>query len=141
MVLKNQRMIFSMNYRFIYPGKGHGNPLQQSCLENPMDRRVPCVGNSPQGHRVGHDRSDLTHTHVLIQKIVTFILRINYRRENQKHSCMFVTGIYSHFQTPIDISSPESPIQLSMAIICLCQEKDIGVESTFKSTLFKNSDK
>ena len=22
----------------IYPGGGHGNPLQYSCLENPMDR-------------------------------------------------------------------------------------------------------
>ena len=22
------------------PGRGHGNPLQYSCLENPMDRRV-----------------------------------------------------------------------------------------------------
>ena len=21
-----------------YPGEGHGNPLQYSCLENPMDR-------------------------------------------------------------------------------------------------------
>ena len=21
-----------------FPGKGHGNPLQYSCLENPMDR-------------------------------------------------------------------------------------------------------
>ena len=21
------------------PGRGHGNPLQDSCLENPMDRR------------------------------------------------------------------------------------------------------
>jgi len=24
----------------ISPGEGHGNPLQYSCLENPMDRRV-----------------------------------------------------------------------------------------------------
>ena len=23
-----------------YPGGGHGNPLQYSCLENPMDRRA-----------------------------------------------------------------------------------------------------
>ena len=22
------------------PGRGHGNPLQHSCLENPMDRRA-----------------------------------------------------------------------------------------------------
>ena len=31
------------------PGKGHGNPLQYSCLENPMERSL--AGYSPQGHR------------------------------------------------------------------------------------------
>ena len=29
------------------PGEGNGNPLQYSCLENPMDRSL--VGYSPQG--------------------------------------------------------------------------------------------
>ena len=34
-----------------YPGRGHGNPLQSSCLENPMDRgawqvMVPRVAKS-----------------------------------------------------------------------------------------------
>ena len=33
------------------PGKGHGNPLQYSCLENSMDR-----GYNPQGHK----ESDMT---------------------------------------------------------------------------------
>ena len=31
------------------PGEGNGNPLQHSCLENPMDRGVP--GSSPGGSR------------------------------------------------------------------------------------------
>ena len=36
------------------PGEGNGNPLQCSCLGNPMDRGV--VGYSPWGHkRVRHD--------------------------------------------------------------------------------------
>ena len=30
------------------PGEGNGNPLQDSCLENPMDRGV---GYSPRGHK------------------------------------------------------------------------------------------
>ena len=37
------------------PGGGHGNPLQCSCLENPMDRGavgLPSMGSQ----RVGHDR-------------------------------------------------------------------------------------
>ena len=32
------------------PGGGHGNPLQYSCLENPMDRRA-WWGYSPRGHK------------------------------------------------------------------------------------------
>ena len=31
------------------PGGGHGNPLQYSCLENPMDRIL--VGYSPWGRK------------------------------------------------------------------------------------------
>ena len=31
------------------PGVGNGNPLQYSCLENPMERGV--VGYSPWGHK------------------------------------------------------------------------------------------
>ena len=38
------------------PGEGNGNPLQYSCLENPMDRGAWRA--TVQGHkRVGHDLS------------------------------------------------------------------------------------
>ena len=33
------------------PGGGRGNPLQYSCLENPMDRGAWQVGYSPWGLR------------------------------------------------------------------------------------------
>ena len=33
------------------PGEGNGNPLQYSCLENPMDRGAQSMGSQ----RVGHD--------------------------------------------------------------------------------------
>ena len=42
------------------PGGGHGNPLQCSCLENPMDRRSWWL-QSMGLQRVGHNLSDLTH--------------------------------------------------------------------------------
>ena len=32
------------------PGGGHGNPFQDSCLENPHGQKS-LVGYSPQGHR------------------------------------------------------------------------------------------
>ena len=45
------------------PGEGHSNPLQYSCLENPMDRGAWWATHSPWGFRVGCDRSDLACTH------------------------------------------------------------------------------
>ena len=36
------------------PGEGNGNPLQYSCLGNPMHKGA-WEGYSPWGHRVGHD--------------------------------------------------------------------------------------
>ena len=36
------------------PGEGNGNPVQYSCLENPMDRRA-CRLQSMGPQRVGHD--------------------------------------------------------------------------------------
>ena len=36
------------------PGRGHGHPLQYSCLEHPHGQRR-LVGCSPWGCRVGHD--------------------------------------------------------------------------------------
>ena len=45
------------------PGGGHGNPLQYSCQENPMDRGA---WQAPQGHK-GSDTTEATqhaaHTH------------------------------------------------------------------------------
>ena len=35
------------------PGEENGNPLQNSCLENSMDRGA-WQANSPRGHRAGH---------------------------------------------------------------------------------------
>ena len=46
------------------PGEGNGNPLQYSCLENPMDRGAwGLVGWSMGLQRVGHDWETNTHTH------------------------------------------------------------------------------
>ena len=51
-----------------YHGGGHGNPFQYFCLENPIDR-----GDWQAAvHRVGHDWSDLAHTH---RDISTHILQ------------------------------------------------------------------
>ena len=38
-----------------FPGEGNGNPLQYSCLENPMDGGAWCRLLSMGSRRVGHD--------------------------------------------------------------------------------------
>ena len=45
-----------------YPGRGHGNPLQYSCLENPQTEE-PGGLQSILPQRVGHDSATNTHTH------------------------------------------------------------------------------
>ena len=56
------------------PGEGTGNPLQYSCLGNPMDRGTlprkshgqrSLEGYSPWGHRVRHDWATTSHTSTL----------------------------------------------------------------------------
>ena len=44
------------------PGGGHGNALQYSFLENPMDRSL--AGDSSWGYRIGHYWNELAHMHV-----------------------------------------------------------------------------
>ena len=48
-------------------GEGHGNPLQCSCLENPMDRGA-CWGCGLWGCRELDTTKQLTHTVYLCQK-------------------------------------------------------------------------
>ena len=54
------------------PGGGHGNPLQYSCLENPMDRGAwQALVRGRQ--RVRHDWSNLAYMHVHIMYINKYI--------------------------------------------------------------------
>ena len=48
-----------------YPGEGHGNPLQYSCLENPYGQRS-LVGYSPSGCKESEMTEGLsTEQHIL----------------------------------------------------------------------------
>ena len=49
----------------IFPGEENGNPLQYSCLGNPMDRGA----YSPWGYRVTHDLATKQHQHTIQRKI------------------------------------------------------------------------
>ena len=47
------------------PGEGHGDLLQCSCLENPMDKGAGKL-QSKESQRVGHHTHTHTHTHYCI---------------------------------------------------------------------------
>ena len=61
------------------PGEGHGNPLQDSCLANPMDRGAW----QASVHRVAKSQTQLsdsltqTHTHTHTQTIGDGISKVN----------------------------------------------------------------
>ena len=50
------------------PGGGKGNPLQNSCLENSMDRGRSLVGYSPWGHKELDITEHSAHTHTQKEK-------------------------------------------------------------------------
>ena len=52
------------------PGGGQGNPLQYSCLENPMDRRAWRAIQSLGSQRVGHDCSNLASAHAPLDRAI-----------------------------------------------------------------------
>ena len=60
------------------PGGEHGNPLQYSCLENPMDREEPGWVQSRGSQRVRHNWSNLPRIHnVQVSSGTTELLGLN----------------------------------------------------------------
>ena len=57
------------------PGEGNGNPLQSSCLESPMDRRLHGTGGlqSMQSQRVGHDLVTKTTTSLRLKEYLLYV--------------------------------------------------------------------
>ena len=55
-----------LSRRFLNTYLVHGNPLQSSCLENPMDRGAWPATVSRGSQKVGRDWSDFAHTHTHI---------------------------------------------------------------------------
>ena len=76
------------------PGGGHSNPLQYSCLENPMEEE-PGVLQSIGVQRVGHNEAtELAYTHAHITVYC---------------SCLFAKS-YPTYVTSVDCSPPDSSV-------------------------------
>ena len=66
------------------PGEGNGNPLQYSCLENPMDGKS-LVGYSPWGRKES-DTTERAHFTSLLRKVGSRVLNICYEHVSYAYS-------------------------------------------------------
>ena len=71
------------------PGEGNGNPLQYSCLENPMDRGV---WQSIGLQRVGHDLA--TKPPLLVQKFGVFKKVVGFIGSRSKEGILDERGTF-----------------------------------------------
>ena len=55
-----------------FPGRGHGNPFQYSCLENPHEQRS-LAGYSPWGHKESDVIERLSLSHIF-PKLISFLI-------------------------------------------------------------------
>ena len=67
-----------------YPGGGCGNPLQYSCLENPMDRGAwQATVHSMGSQRVRYDLTDIAHLNALMSPQAGHSLRFGLIQEGR----------------------------------------------------------
>ncbi|CAN0513986.1 unnamed protein product [Rangifer tarandus platyrhynchus] len=69
-------------------GKGNGNPLQYSCLENPMDRGAWWATVHEVARVRHHLASEHVHTHICTQLIYNAEFQV-YSKVNQLYICMY----------------------------------------------------
>ena len=74
---KNQSFVQLINIYFkfakiqtLFCGEGKGNPLQDACLENPMDRAAGCATVHTRRKQLS------THTHTHTHELCSEVLRI-----------------------------------------------------------------
>ena len=96
------------------PGEGHGNPLQYSCLENPMDRGASWA----TAHRVskGQTRlSDLVGTHTPLEPGETELMKAAActSHVDSNHLCLFPASFLKQEPCPVLI------VQVSEGLVSL----------------------
>ena len=81
-----------------FPGGGHDNPLQYSCLENPMDREAWWAKQSTGLHRVTHDSNNLESTHECLKQNRIYFINFGvysrntiliYCLKSNKYKCIY----------------------------------------------------
>ena len=63
---------------------GHGNPLQQSCLENPTDREAQWA-YSPWDHKES-DKTEMSQQACIVNVTISFVLKLGVLPKRQQYS-------------------------------------------------------
>ena len=110
------------------PGGEHGNPLQYSCLESPMDREEPGRLQSMGSQSVGPEWSNLACMHAYIRLYKLFI--------SHKFHNLYCTLYYTHiFVCYRCISCSYSSFQLIILIVFgFLSRKAFGQIQNLKNT-------
>ena len=82
-------------------GGGHGNPLQYSCLENPLDRR----SWKATVHRVSRSRTQLKQqsTHINHQRLIHNCIALNFTYQLSACYCVITNMILTIIPTKITL--------------------------------------
>ena len=106
-------------YILYIPGEGNGNPLQYSCLENPMDGGAWGL-QSTGSQRVGHDwATSLTHSLTLYSISNTLLCLGNYSNWNPLKWASFlvaqtVKNLPAMWETQVWSLNQEDPLEKEM---------------------------
>ena len=71
-------------------GEGNGNPLQYSCLENPMDGQGKLTGHSPWGCKSQKWLSNYITTTILYTHIRMVVLVVNTHTHTHTHTHIYI---------------------------------------------------
>ena len=95
------------------PGEGHGNPLQYSCLEGPLDTGAW----QATVHRVAQSRTGL-------KRLSTQLYRFTYLREKKTNPCPYLHGMIEMHALSVRKFSPSLITLLLVKILAFCQAND-----------------
>ena len=107
-----------------YPRGGHGNPLQYSCLENPMDRRA-WRATVHGVTRVRYDWSNLAHMKLLESDCLSFLIGRGLNSKSKCSTCIYTLKIWLEFHC---IPSLESCISSYIISIFLFHKNFLPVD-------------
>ena len=113
------------------PGRGNGNPLQYSCLENPMDR----VAWQTTVHRVAKSQTQLTIEHTMTREGNTFLILFFFTTFHYYSVVILQSDLVSPSTSPRQLRQilktelSHSPVYMSTLVLCTLAHQSVSVHT------------